>query len=56
MNPFFSKAKNNHHEKVEALLQHKCQPLERIDPLINAIGDARIVLLGEASHGTHEYK
>jgi erythromycin esterase len=26
-----------------------------LDPLINKIGDARIVMLGEASHGTHEY-
>ncbi len=26
-----------------------------LDPLIERIGDARIVMLGEASHGTHEY-
>src|SRR5690242_4505095 len=26
-----------------------------LDPLIDRIGDAHFVLLGEASHGTHEY-
>src|SRR5438552_2511836 len=26
-----------------------------LDPLMERIGDARYVLLGEASHGTHEY-
>ena len=26
-----------------------------LDPLINLVGDSRFVLLGEASHGTHEY-
>lgn len=26
-----------------------------LDPLVNRIGDARYVLLGEASHGTHEF-
>ena len=26
-----------------------------LDPLLERIGDARCVLLGEASHGTHEY-
>lgn len=28
---------------------------EDYDPLLEAIGDARFVLLGEASHGTHEF-
>jgi erythromycin esterase len=28
---------------------------EDLDPLIESIGNARIVMLGEASHGTHEY-
>jgi erythromycin esterase len=34
------------------------RPLEEIsdlDPLMELIGDSRYVLLGEASHGTHEY-
>ena len=26
-----------------------------LDPLLDLIGDARLVLLGEASHGTSEY-
>lgn len=28
---------------------------EDLDPLLESIGDAKFVLLGEASHGTHEY-
>src|ERR1043165_1584520 len=30
-------------------------PARDYDPLIDLVGDARLVLLGEASHGTHEF-
>jgi erythromycin esterase-like protein len=34
---------------------HPFQTAEDLDPLMERIGDARFVLLGEASHGTSEY-
>ncbi|HYH16872.1 MAG TPA: erythromycin esterase family protein, partial [Flavisolibacter sp.] len=34
---------------------HPFQSIQDLDLLLNQIGDARIVLLGEASHGTAEY-
>jgi erythromycin esterase len=34
---------------------HDLNSAKDLDPLINAIGDRSIVMLGEASHGTHEY-
>lgn len=34
---------------------HNISTSEDLDPLMERIGDARFVLLGEASHGTHEY-
>jgi erythromycin esterase len=34
---------------------YRLQSAQDLDPLIERIGDARFVLLGEASHGTHEY-
>jgi erythromycin esterase-like protein len=41
-----------------AQIQHQALPLRAeadLDPLLERIGDARYVLIGEASHGTHEY-
>jgi erythromycin esterase len=34
---------------------YKLEDASDLDPLLEEIGDARYVLLGEASHGTHEY-
>ena len=39
-------------------LRESARPLSDADPhdaLIEAIGDARLVLPGEASHGTHDF-
>jgi erythromycin esterase-like protein len=41
-----------------AQLRSLAQPLSRpadLDPLVERLADARLVLLGEASHGTHEF-
>jgi erythromycin esterase-like protein len=46
-------------ETIEVLLEAFAHPLtgarEDYEPLLELIGDARFVLLGEASHGTHEF-
>lgn len=47
------------HARAIAELQRSALPLSfswnDYDPLLAAIGDARLVLIGEASHGTHEF-
>jgi erythromycin esterase-like protein len=40
------------------LVRREAQPLdglEHVDPILEAIGDASVVLLGEATHGSHEF-
>src|ERR1041385_831154 len=34
---------------------YRLETSKDLDPLMERIGDAHFVLLGEASHGTHEY-
>jgi erythromycin esterase-like protein len=45
--------------ELVAALRHDAIPLTGepadYEPLLEAIGDARLVLIGEASHGTHEF-
>ncbi len=49
----------NSHDDMAALVRDRTVPLRGdasdYDALIDAIGDARIVLIGEATHGTHEF-
>jgi erythromycin esterase-like protein len=46
------------HDLINAI-RHSAHPLTGettdFDPLLKMIGDSRFVLIGEASHGTHEF-
>lgn len=52
-----SKLINYPHDLISGIekASHQITSAKDLEPLINEIGDARYVLLGEASHGTHEY-
>lgn len=45
--------------EARELIRHADHPIieskNDYDPLMDAIGEARLVLIGEASHGTHEF-
>jgi len=46
-------------QRILTAIGHSAHPLTGettdFDPLLKAVGDARFVLIGEASHGTHEF-
>jgi len=48
-----------HDEEILRAIRHAAHPLtgdgSDFDPLLRAIGESRLVLIGEASHGTHEF-
>jgi erythromycin esterase-like protein len=49
----------NELQRIADIVRAEARPLEEhahdYDPLFEQIGDARVVLLGEATHGTHEF-
>lgn len=58
MSRYFTKAVSFHEEEAIKIISHESLKLANahdLDPLMERIGDSRIVMLGEASHGTHEY-
>lgn len=57
MNLFSSNSSNIEKEVIDSVNKKAVhvKGMETLDILIEKIGDARIVMLGEASHGTHEY-
>ena len=43
------------HKVAEVVKGHSLATSKDLDPIIESVGNSRYVLLGEASHGTHEY-
>ncbi|MEO9147131.1 MAG: erythromycin esterase family protein [Ginsengibacter sp.] len=58
MSDYLTKEAILNENEVVNFIKKKSYPLKSkgdLQPLFNRIGDARIVMLGEATHGTHEY-
>jgi erythromycin esterase len=58
MRRYFTKEVVLNESEAIDLIRERSHPLYMMDdlaPLMKRIGDAQIVMLGEASHGTHEY-
>lgn len=58
MRRYFTKAASLDQDEAVNAIKQWAYPLQSkadLQPLFNRIGDSRIVMLGEGSHGTHEY-
>jgi erythromycin esterase len=58
MQRYFTNEVSTHESEVINSIKQWAYPLHSkadLEPLFNRIGDAKIVMLGESSHGTHDY-